>query len=77
MIILKNTVKQGNLMSATVYIIDGSDRIFEITTDAESEEILVNTLGKMNSYVAHARHKLITLYESGEEIPEEVEVVWF
>jgi len=63
-------------MSATVYIIDGSDRIFEITTNAETEEILVNTLGKMNSYVAHARYKLIELYHSGKKIPKEVEVVW-
>jgi hypothetical protein len=67
MIILKNIVKQGNLMSATVYIIDGSDRIFEITTDAEIEEILVNTLGKMNSYVAHARWKIMVLYGNGKK----------
>lgn len=76
MLILKNIVKEGNLMSATVLIMDGTDRTFEITADAETEEILVNTLGKMNSYVAQARHKLITLYESGKKIPKEVEVVW-
>ena len=76
MIQLENINKVNNLISANVKIIDGTDREFEIVVNIETEDIIKNTLNKMNSYVAHARYKLLELAEESN-IPKTAEVVWF
>lgn len=56
---------------------DGSKKIvYTIKVDCETRELLENTHGKMNAYIAHAKKRLCILYEEGKR-PKRSHVMWY
>ena len=56
---------------------EGSKKIdYTIKVDCETRELLENTHGKMNAYIAHAKRRLCILYEEGKR-PKHSQVMWY
>lgn len=49
---------------------------YTIKVDCETSEVVENTNGEMNFYVAHARDRLCDLYEEGKR-PKRSQVMWY
>ena len=78
MLRLMNIVRNGNIVSAIVTIVEADPETFEISVDIEKREIIRNTRGKMDSYVSMARNKLIDVaLRSGKKLPKETVCVWY
>lgn len=76
MVDILNIKWDGRYASATLVFDGDKNRTCDITVNCESREILVNTLGKMNSYIAHARRRLCELYEEGKT-PKTAQSMWY
>lgn len=76
MVNILNIKWDGKYVSATLEFEGDENRTCIITVDCESREVVENTFGKMNSYIAHARRRLCELYEDGKR-PKTAQSMWY
>lgn len=78
MIDLKEIEKIGNIIKAHVIISQTHPEAFDIEIDIQEQKIINCTRASIDSYVAQALAKLVSLYEeNGDNIPSESQSVWY
>lgn len=78
MIELRNIIKHGSLISAAVTIVQTHPEKFTIEVDTAEQQIVSCSREKIDTYVAQAVAKLVSLAEEyGEKIPKESQSVWY
>lgn len=76
MVDILNIEWDNEFAKATLVFEGDENRTCIITVDCESREVVENTFGKMNSYIAHARRRLCELYEDGKR-PKTAQSMWY
>lgn len=81
MIVLKNIIKKGNIISADVHP-NGSDEIRPIKINLQTKEVIIPKGGPNCSYTYHAKINLLRLCDYLErklifELPTEKTVYWY
>lgn len=69
-------IEWDNEFAKATLVFDGDkNRTCRVVIDCEKKEVIENSLGEMNSYIAHARWRLCKLYEDGKS-PCRAQSVW-
>ena len=78
MIRLTEIICDGDIVSALVTTVEAEPRVFRVSYNIKTNEIVENTYGKMCMSVGMAIGKLIKLAEeNGHKLPEVAESVWY
>ena len=78
MIRLSEITRDGDIVSALVTTVEVNPRVFRVSYNLKTNEIVENTYGKMCMSVGMAIGKLIKLSEeNGHKLPEVAESVWY
>ncbi|MBQ8821449.1 MAG: hypothetical protein IJZ82_02295 [Lachnospiraceae bacterium] len=76
MVVMKNISQTNEYISMDCYKEGREENHFFITINAETNELVENTLSEMNMYVYHAIAKVLELKELGA-LPKEALSVWY
>ena len=76
MVVLYNIKWDGKYATADIAEEGSKKTAYTIKVDCETCEVVENTNGGMNLYIAHARDRLCDLYEEGKR-PKRSQVMWY
>ncbi len=69
-------IEWDNEYAKATLVFDGDkNRTCRVVIDCEKKEVIENSLGEMNSYIAHARNRLCKVYAEGKR-PRVEQSVW-
>lgn len=76
MVKMKNIRRIENVISMDCYAEGLEEGHFYLEIDANTFDIITNTLGEMDSYVFHAVQRIKTLMNERNELPESALSMW-